>query len=152
MSAACASSAPTPADSKHGVFTKQAGTLSNDFFVNLLDMSTEWQPPNEQYVRKPSTGQYPPSPDVLLVDVRATDLGAALIGAGAIAARLVVAVVGSSSWRMWLLSVTHMPTYLWLAEIFVRCSLVSSAANGFPGIAVYAECEDCGYNNHRDAA
>jgi catalase-peroxidase len=33
-------------DSKHGVFTKQVGTLSNDFFVNLLDMSTEWQPPN----------------------------------------------------------------------------------------------------------
>ena len=30
--------------SKHGVFTKQPGTLTNDFFVNLLDMSTEWQP------------------------------------------------------------------------------------------------------------
>ena len=29
--------------SKHGVFTKQPGTLTNDFFVNLLDMSTEWQ-------------------------------------------------------------------------------------------------------------
>ena len=28
--------------SKHGVFTKRAGTLSNDFFVNLLDMSTKW--------------------------------------------------------------------------------------------------------------
>ena len=27
---------------KHGVFTDKAGTLSNDFFVNLLDMSTEW--------------------------------------------------------------------------------------------------------------
>ena len=26
----------------HGVFTDQAGTLSNDFFVNLLDMSVEW--------------------------------------------------------------------------------------------------------------
>ena len=33
-------------DSKHGVFTKQPGKLTNDFFVNLLDMSTEWQPPN----------------------------------------------------------------------------------------------------------
>jgi catalase-peroxidase len=32
--------------SKHGVFTKQPGKLTNDFFVNLLDMSTEWQPPN----------------------------------------------------------------------------------------------------------
>ena len=31
-------------DSKHGVFTKQPGKLTNDFFVNLLDMSTEWSP------------------------------------------------------------------------------------------------------------
>jgi catalase-peroxidase len=31
-------------DSKHGVFTKQPGKLTNDFFVNLLDMGTEWQP------------------------------------------------------------------------------------------------------------
>jgi len=30
--------------SKHGVFTKKPGTLSNDFFVNLLDMNTQWQP------------------------------------------------------------------------------------------------------------
>jgi catalase-peroxidase len=30
--------------SKHGVFTKKPETLSNDFFVNLLDMSTVWQP------------------------------------------------------------------------------------------------------------
>ena len=30
--------------SKHGVFTKTPGTLTNDFFVNLLDMSTQWQP------------------------------------------------------------------------------------------------------------
>jgi catalase-peroxidase len=30
--------------SKHGVFTKQTETLSNDFFVNLLDMATQWQP------------------------------------------------------------------------------------------------------------
>jgi catalase-peroxidase len=28
---------------KHGVFTKRAGTLTNDFFVNLLDMNTKWQ-------------------------------------------------------------------------------------------------------------
>jgi catalase-peroxidase len=28
--------------SKHGVFTDKPGTLSNDFFVNLLDMSTQW--------------------------------------------------------------------------------------------------------------
>jgi len=30
--------------SAHGVFTKKPGTLTNDFFVNLLDMSTQWQP------------------------------------------------------------------------------------------------------------
>jgi catalase-peroxidase len=29
--------------SGHGVFTKRPGTLTNDFFVNLLDMDTEWQ-------------------------------------------------------------------------------------------------------------
>jgi catalase-peroxidase len=29
--------------SKHGVFTKMPETLTNDFFVNLLDMSTQWQ-------------------------------------------------------------------------------------------------------------
>jgi catalase-peroxidase len=28
---------------QHGVFTKNVGSLSNDFFVNLLDMSTEWK-------------------------------------------------------------------------------------------------------------
>jgi len=29
---------------KHGVLTKRPETLTNDFFVNLLDMGTEWQP------------------------------------------------------------------------------------------------------------
>jgi catalase-peroxidase len=29
---------------EHGVFTKRPGVLTNDFFVNLLDMSTQWQP------------------------------------------------------------------------------------------------------------
>ena len=32
---------------KHGVFTDQPGTLSNDFFVNLLDMSTKWSKSKE---------------------------------------------------------------------------------------------------------
>ncbi len=32
--------------SSHGVFTSKPGTLTNDFFVNLLDMGTEWQAPN----------------------------------------------------------------------------------------------------------
>jgi catalase-peroxidase len=31
-------------NSKHGVFTQKPGTLTNDFFLNLLDMSTQWQP------------------------------------------------------------------------------------------------------------
>ncbi|WP_035568447.1 catalase/peroxidase HPI [Litchfieldella anticariensis] len=30
--------------SKHGVFTNRPGTLTNDFFVNLTDMNTEWKP------------------------------------------------------------------------------------------------------------
>jgi catalase-peroxidase len=30
-------------ESKHGVFTSRPGTLTTDFFVNLLDMSTEWK-------------------------------------------------------------------------------------------------------------
>lgn len=30
--------------SEHGVFTDKPGTLTNDFFVNLLDMSTQWSP------------------------------------------------------------------------------------------------------------
>jgi catalase-peroxidase len=29
---------------KHGVFTKKPEALTNDFFVNLLDMGTEWKP------------------------------------------------------------------------------------------------------------
>ncbi len=33
--------------SKHGVFTKKVGTLTNDFFVNLLSMSTEWSPASD---------------------------------------------------------------------------------------------------------
>jgi catalase-peroxidase len=33
--------------SRHGVFTDRPETLSNDFFVNLLDMSTEWKPSGE---------------------------------------------------------------------------------------------------------
>lgn len=32
--------------SKHGVFTDRPGQLTNDFFVNLLDMSTRWEPAN----------------------------------------------------------------------------------------------------------
>ena len=35
--------------SKHGIFTKRPGTLTNDFFVNLLDMATKWQPAGRNY-------------------------------------------------------------------------------------------------------
>ena len=31
-------------NSRHGVFTKRPGTLTNDYFVNLLDMATVWKP------------------------------------------------------------------------------------------------------------
>jgi catalase-peroxidase len=34
-------------ESKHGVFTDRPGKLTNDFFVNLLDMGTEWQATGE---------------------------------------------------------------------------------------------------------
>ncbi len=34
-------------DSKHGVFTKRPGTLTNDFFVNLLDLGTTWKAADE---------------------------------------------------------------------------------------------------------
>jgi catalase-peroxidase len=33
-------------NSKYGVFTQKPGTLTNDFFVNLLDMNTKWQSSN----------------------------------------------------------------------------------------------------------
>jgi catalase-peroxidase len=33
--------------SQHGVFTKRPGTLTNDFFVNLLDMDTVWKPASD---------------------------------------------------------------------------------------------------------
>ncbi|MBU1442274.1 MAG: catalase/peroxidase HPI [Gammaproteobacteria bacterium] len=33
--------------SKHGVFTAKPGTLSNDFFVHLLDMGVEWKPTSD---------------------------------------------------------------------------------------------------------
>jgi catalase-peroxidase len=33
--------------SKHGIFTKRPGMLTNDFFVNLLDLTAKWQPADE---------------------------------------------------------------------------------------------------------
>jgi len=46
--------------SKHGVFTKQPETLTNDFFVNLLDMGTTWTPSSAENVyegRDRTTGE-----------------------------------------------------------------------------------------------
>jgi catalase-peroxidase len=37
---------------KHGVFTDKPGVLSTDFFVNLLDMGTEWKPAAGNYEGK----------------------------------------------------------------------------------------------------
>ena len=36
--------------SQHGVFTNRPGSLSNDFFTSLLDMSTQWQPSDTEGV------------------------------------------------------------------------------------------------------
>jgi len=41
--ASSSTTCPNFGQSKHGVFTKRPETLSNDFFVNLLDMKTKWQ-------------------------------------------------------------------------------------------------------------
>ncbi|UKN03865.1 catalase/peroxidase HPI [Paracrocinitomix mangrovi] len=35
-------------DSKHGIFTDNPGTLNNDYFVKLLDMSNAWEPVKDQ--------------------------------------------------------------------------------------------------------
>ena len=47
--------------SKHGVFTHRPGALTNDFFINLLDMSMEWKPTSEDRdefeLRERATGQ-----------------------------------------------------------------------------------------------
>ncbi len=45
---------------RHGVFTSRPGSLTNDFFVNLLDMATEWKPAAEDGVyegRERKTGE-----------------------------------------------------------------------------------------------
>ena len=52
-------------DSKHGVLTTRPGTLTNDFFVNLLDMSTQWQPagataPTKAATARPMRSSGPP--------------------------------------------------------------------------------------------
>ncbi len=38
-----------PGQTKHGVFTHRPETLTNDFFVNLLDMGTEWKPVSDAH-------------------------------------------------------------------------------------------------------
>jgi catalase-peroxidase len=44
--------------SQHGVFTERPGALTNDFFVNLLDMGTEWSGSGDVYEgRDRSTGE-----------------------------------------------------------------------------------------------
>jgi catalase-peroxidase len=48
------------ANSKHGVFTRRPGMLTNDFFVNLLDMTTKWQPAARDFTYEgtdPRTGE-----------------------------------------------------------------------------------------------
>ncbi len=38
--------------SKHGVFTDRPETLTNDFFVNLLDLGIEWKPTAGRSIRR----------------------------------------------------------------------------------------------------
>ena len=45
------------AQSKHGVFTKRPETLTNDFFVNLLDMGTQWQPAGSDGATRDATAK-----------------------------------------------------------------------------------------------
>ena len=59
--------------SKHGVFTKQPGKLSNDFFLNLLDMATEWTPAGEgvyegrdRKTQRAQVDRHPRRPDLRL--------------------------------------------------------------------------------------
>ncbi len=44
--------------SKHGVFTDKPGVLSNDFFINLLDMGTQWKPSENGRERLRGTRPY----------------------------------------------------------------------------------------------
>ncbi len=37
-------------NSKHGVFTKKPGALTNDFFINLLDMNTKWKETSKEEI------------------------------------------------------------------------------------------------------
>ena len=37
----------TAGQTNHGVFTKRPGTLTNDYFVNLIDTSTQWKPTSD---------------------------------------------------------------------------------------------------------
>jgi catalase-peroxidase len=49
----------TTAPTGHGVFTSRPGSLTNDFFVNLLDMDTVWSPSSAEHLyegRERSTG------------------------------------------------------------------------------------------------
>ena len=72
------------AGSRHGVFTKRPGTLTNDFFVNLLDMATEWKPARRRRVRGPrpqdrrgEVDRHPRRPDLRLA-LAAARLGGSL--------------------------------------------------------------------------
>ena len=72
-------------NAKHGVFTTKPGTLTNDFFVNLLDMGTEWQPAGTEGVyRRPrpqdqggEVDRHPRRPDLRLA-LAAARLGGSL--------------------------------------------------------------------------
>lgn len=48
-------------ESRHGVFTQRPGTLTNDFFVNLLDMGIEWKKSDENVYEGSDQGFFGPA-------------------------------------------------------------------------------------------
>ncbi len=87
--------------SKHGVFTDRAGTLTNDFFVNLLDMRTEWEPTESENVfegRDRKTKAAELDGDARRPDLRLA-LAAACAGRGLCQRRLPGRSSSRTSWR-----------------------------------------------------
>jgi catalase-peroxidase len=76
-------------DSRHGVFTDRPETLTNDFFVNLLDMATEWKPASE-------TGDVFEGRDRKTGDVRWTGTRVDLVFGSNSELRAIAEVYGSS--------------------------------------------------------
>ena len=62
-------------DAQLGVFTDRPGTLTNDFFVNLLDMQYEWEPAEDPQDHQDIIGWESPSEDHDIYEVRNRETG-----------------------------------------------------------------------------